>query len=218
VLPAAQDHKRLLNADQGPNTGGMGTYAPAPLVSEAMQQTIRSRIIDPVVQGMRADGIPFRGTLFAGLMIDDSGDPYLLEINVRFGDPETQSLVNVVSGDWAEVFSAAAQGDLRDASLRHNQKHAVCVVMAASGYPASVRKNDVITGLSEAEALSGVSVYHAGTTRLGKDVVTSGGRVLGVTAVGDTLRSAKDRAYEAVGKVHFAGAQYRTDIAHRALL
>ncbi|HTM45084.1 MAG TPA: phosphoribosylamine--glycine ligase [Polyangiaceae bacterium] len=217
ILPAAQDHKRLSNADQGPNTGGMGTYAPAPLVTQAMQQIIRTRIIEPVVQGMRADGIPFKGTLFAGLMVDRDGDPYLLEINVRFGDPETQSLVNVLQGDWAEVLLAAAQGDLRGASLHYNDQHAVCVVMAASGYPASVRKGDAITGLSQAATVPGVRVYHAGTARRGDDTVTNGGRVLGVTAVGQTLKAAQERAYQAVSKIQFAGAQYRTDIAHRAL-
>lgn len=217
MLPAAQDHKRLLDGDRGPNTGGMGTYAPAPLIDEALQRQVDVEIVQRVVQGMRNDGIPFIGTLFAGLMIDSAGVPWLLEINVRFGDPETQSLVNVMQGDWAEVLSAAADGDVSGHSLRHNGRHAVCVVMAANGYPAAVQKGDTITGIEQAEALGSVRVYHAGTALQDDRVVTSGGRVLGVTATGSSLQQARDLAYQAVQRIEFAGAQYRRDIAHRAL-
>jgi len=217
VLPAAQDHKRLLDGDRGPNTGGMGTYAPAPLVTPDLERQIRSEIIEPVVRGMRADGMPFRGTLFAGLMIDASGAPQLLEINVRFGDPETQTLMNVVQGDWAEVFTAAAKGELKEGALRPTDRHAVCVVMAAHGYPGTVRSGDRILGLEQAEAVSGVRVYHAGTGSQDGAVVTRGGRVLGVTAIGNSLRSAKELAYQGLEQISFDGAQYRRDIAHRAL-
>jgi phosphoribosylamine--glycine ligase len=216
VLPAAQDHKRIFDGDRGPNTGGMGTYAPAPLVTPQLERQIQEEIINPVVRGMRAEGMPFRGTLFAGLMID-AGVPQLLEINVRFGDPETQSLLNVVEGDWAEVFTAAARGELRGEPLTRTAQHAVCVVLAAHGYPAQVRSGDAITGIDRAAALPGVNVYHAGTAKQGDQIVTKGGRVLGVTAVGNDLRQAQTAAYRAVEQISFSGMQYRKDIGHRAL-
>jgi phosphoribosylamine--glycine ligase len=216
VLPAAQDHKRIFAGDLGPNTGGMGTYAPAPLVTSDLERQIRDEIILPVVRGMKAEGMPFKGTLFAGLMIDQ-GVPQLLEINVRFGDPETQSLLSVMQGDWAEVFTAAAKGALVGEPLVRTARHAVCVVLAAHGYPGQVRSGDAITGLDRATALAGVNVYHAGTAKQGDQIVTKGGRVLGVTAVGDDLRQAQALAYRAVDQISFAGMQYRKDIGHRAL-
>jgi phosphoribosylamine--glycine ligase len=216
VLPAAQDHKRIFEGDKGPNTGGMGTYAPAPLVTPQLERQIQEEIINPVVRGMKAEGMPFKGTLFAGLMIDQ-GVPQLLEINVRFGDPETQSLVNVMDGDWAEAFSAAARGQLQGEPLTRTSRQAVCVVLAAHGYPGQVRSGDAISGLDRAAAVPGVNVYHAGTARQGGQVVTKGGRVLGVTAVGNDLRQAQAAAYQAVDQISFAGMQYRKDIGHRAL-
>lgn len=216
VLPAAQDHKRIFDGDKGPNTGGMGTYAPAPLVTPQLERQIQDEIIMPVVRGMKAEGMPFRGTLFAGLMIDN-GVPQLLEINVRFGDPETQSLVSVMQGDWADVFTAAAQGSLQGEPLTRTTQHAVCVVLAAHGYPAQVRSGDTITGIDRAAALPGVNVYHAGTAVQGEQLVTKGGRVLGVTAVGNDLRQAQAAAYRGVDQISFAGMQHRRDIGHRAL-
>jgi phosphoribosylamine--glycine ligase len=211
VLPPVQDHKRLLDADRGPNTGGMGTFAPTPRVSDALMARIERDIIGRAVQGMAQDGCPFRGCLFAGLMISPAGEAVLLEFNVRFGDPETQVLMGLIDADLAEVFAAAAQGRLTQ-KLSMRQAHALCVVLAAAGYPDSPRKGDAITGLAEAGALPGVRVYHAGTRRDGERVVTAGGRVLGVTAVADSMTLAREHAYRAVDAIDFAGKQWRRDI------
>jgi phosphoribosylamine--glycine ligase len=217
LLPAAQDHKRLADGDRGPNTGGMGTYAPTPLITPALKERISREIIDPIIEGMWEEGRPFRGTLFAGLMIDDAGEPYLLEINTRFGDPETQSLMSLLEGDLAQTLAAAARGDLGPNALITARRHALTVVLAAYGYPSAVRTGDVINGLADARAIEGVKVYHAGTRVQNGSVVTSGGRVLGVTAVGATLREAHERAYRAVDRIHFDGMQVRRDIGHRVL-
>lgn len=219
VLPVAQDHKRIFDGDQGPNTGGMGTYAPAPLVTPELAKHIEKAAILPVLDGMRAEGHPFIGTLFVGLMISPSGEAKVLEYNVRFGDPETQVLMQLIEGDFAELLFRAAEGDMSGASgIEVNKKHAVCVVMAARGYPESPQLGDEISGLDQADALPAVHVFRAGTTRNRDGVlVTAGGRVLGVTASGVDLKAAHDAAYQAVEKIHFAGQQFRQDIAHRAL-
>jgi phosphoribosylamine---glycine ligase len=217
LLPAAQDHKRLGDGDRGPNTGGMGTYAPAPLSTPALLERIRRDIFAPAIAGMAADGMPFRGTLFAGLMVTPNGEPTLLEFNVRFGDPETQVLMLGLRGDLGDALSGAAAGTLSPGAIEQNGEHALCVVLAAHGYPASPRTGDVIEGLSDAERLPGVRVYHAGTARRGSDVVTAGGRVLGVAASAPDLAGARSRAYSAVSAIRFAGSQHRTDIAFRAL-
>jgi len=217
VLPAAQDHKRLGDGDTGPNTGGMGSYAPAPLVTPALARRIEEDVIQRAVEGMKADGMPYRGTLFAGLMITARGEAVLLEFNVRFGDPETQVLMNVVEGDLAEALAAAARGQLERDMLRVTRDHALCVVLAAYGYPGKPRKGYVIEGLPRAERLPGVSVYHAGTRREDRRILTHGGRVLGVTARGATLTEAHGRAYRAAEQIHFAGRQMRLDIGARAL-
>lgn len=217
MLPAIEDHKRIGEGDTGPNTGGMGTYGPTPSVDSALAARIQREIVDVVVEKMAAEGTPFIGTLFAGLMITSSGEPVLLEINTRFGDPETQVLVNLVDGDWYELLRSAAKGALDEGAVRISDRHAMCVVMAASGYPASPRRGDVITGLLEAERVPGVRVYHAGTRHDQGRILTAGGRVLGVTAVGAQLGEARDRAYDACAKIHFEGAQLRRDIGHRAL-
>ena len=217
VLPAAQDHKHLGDGDTGPNTGGMGSYAPAPLVTPALARRIEEDVIQRAVEGMKADGMPYRGTLFAGLMITARGEAVLLEFNVRFGDPETQVLMNVVEGDLAEALAAAARGQLERDMLRVTRDHALCVVLAAYGYPGKPRKGDVIEGLPRAERLPGVSVYHAGTRREDRRILTHGGRVLGVTARGATLTEAHGRAYRAAEQIHFAGRQMRLDIGARAL-
>jgi phosphoribosylamine--glycine ligase len=217
ILPTAQDHKRIFDGDQGPNTGGMGTYAPAPVVDANMLSTIRKDVMNAVVSGMKADGVPFVGTLFAGLMISASGEPVVLEFNVRFGDPETQVLTLLTEGDFGEALAAAARGELKEEMLSASAEHAMCVVLAAEGYPEAPRQGDVITGLEAASGIPGVSVFHAGTQRKGDTVVTSGGRVLGVTARGETLAQAQERVYRAVALIDFRGKQYRRDIGHRAL-
>lgn len=217
VLPAAQDHKRIGEGDTGPNTGGMGTYAPAPLVDAALGERVRKEIIERVVEGMAADGVPFTGALFAGLMVTPTGEPVTLEFNVRFGDPETQVLTMITDGDFAEALGAAARGELSPDLLRVTNQHAVCVVLASAGYPSAARLGDVITGVDRAEALGDVRVFHAGTQVRGEDLVTAGGRVLGVTARASSLAQARDRAYEACDLIQFPGKQLRRDIGHRAL-
>ena len=217
LLPAAQDHKRIADGDRGPNTGGMGTYAPAPLVTPELAARVEKEIFEPALRGMASEGNPYVGALFAGLMITPQGDPLLLEFNVRFGDPETQVLMLTTKGDFGLALEAAARGELDPRALSASGEHAVCVVLAAAGYPEAPRTGDAITGLAEAGAEPGVTVFHAGTARSVDAVVTSGGRVLGVTAKGATLRDAHARAYAGVELLRFAGAQYRRDIAHRAL-
>ena len=218
VLPAVQDHKRIGKGDTGPNTGGMGTYGPAPLVTPALAQQIESDIIAPIVGGMYSEETPFVGALFAGLMVTPSGDPVLLEINVRFGDPETQVLMSLIDGDFFGLLASAARGALQSDLIRVNaSKHAMCVVMAAEGYPSTPRQGDVIEGLERAGGVPGVVVYHAGTALEGGRVVTRGGRILGVTGVASSLAQARDAAYAGCGTIHFAGAQYRPDIGYRAL-
>jgi len=217
LLPAAQDHKRIFDGDRGPNTGGMGTYAPAPLVTGALQERIRTEIFERALRGMAADGHPFRGVLFAGLMIGEQGELSLLEFNVRFGDPETQVLMAVLDGDVAEALSAAARGELRPELLEVSSDHAVCIVLAAGGYPESPRTGDPISGLDAAATVPGVRVFHAGTNLRDGQVVTAGGRVLGVTARGKTLAEAHALAYRAAESITFEGRQFRRDIAARAL-
>jgi phosphoribosylamine--glycine ligase len=217
VLPAAQDHKRIGDGDQGPNTGGMGTYAPAPLLTEALTRRVEAEILLPTLRGMAAEGSPLRGALFAGIMVSPSGDPQLLEFNVRFGDPETQVLTGVLHGDFAEALAQAASGALRPSTLTLSGESSVCVVMAAAGYPAAPRAGDVIEGLEEAARMPRVRVFHAGTREANRAVVTSGGRVLGVTACATTLSEAHRRAYAAVAAIRFPGMQFRRDIAARAL-
>jgi phosphoribosylamine--glycine ligase len=217
VLPAAQDHKRIFDGDTGPNTGGMGSYAPAPLITPALLGRIREEILEPTLQGMRADGVPYRGTLYAGLMITPRNEPMLLEYNVRFGDPETQVLVNVLDGDLAQALLGAATGRLDPGAVRTAEEHALCVVLAAEGYPGAPLTGDLIQGLDEAEAIPGVEIYHAGTRLDGDRILTAGGRVLGVTARGASLREAHERAYRAAELIRYPGKQMRRDIGHRAL-
>lgn len=217
LLPTAQDHKRVGDGDTGPNTGGMGTYAPAPLVTPALLERVRRDVMERTITKMAEEGAPYRGALFAGLMITPAGEPYLLEFNVRFGDPETQVLMNVVDGDLADALDGAARGRLDTGALRVSGRHALCVVVAAASYPGTPKIGDAISGLDEASAVDGVVVYHAGTRLDSGRVVTSGGRVLGVTGRGDTLAMARERAYRAVERIRFPGMQYRTDIGARAL-
>lgn len=217
LLPPAQDHKRIFDGDQGPNTGGMGTYAPAPVVTERVMKQFEEQVMVPTLRGMAAEGRPFRGTLFAGVMVTPDEQVRLIEFNVRFGDPETQVLMATLEGDLASVLTSAAQGQLDPSGFRPGARHAVCVVLAAEGYPDAVRKGDVIEGLDEAARVPGVEVIHAGTALDASGrVVTAGGRVLGVTASGTSLSEAHLSAYRAARMIRFAGVQYRRDIAGRA--
>jgi phosphoribosylamine--glycine ligase len=213
VLPVARDHKRVFDGDRGPNTGGMGVFAPSPAVDAQMLARIEREILRPTIDGMRDEGRPFRGVLFAGLMITPSGDPILLEHNVRFGDPECEALVSLLDGDVAALCASVAEGTLDTSAVSiAPSRGAVVVVLAAAGYPASPRAGDVISGLDEAAAVEGVLVHHAGTREVGGEIVTSGGRVLAVTAVGSSVAEARERAYRAAALVRFEGKHFRGDI------
>ena len=217
VLPLAtsQDHKRLQDNDEGPNTGGMGTYSPAPVVTPNVHAKAMHEIILPTIDGMAKDGIPFTGFLYAGLMIDEHGVPRTLEFNTRLGDPETQPIMMRLKSDLFDVLMAGTDGTLDQVELQWDRRAALCVVMAAAGYPLDPRKGDAITGLP-AETPDAM-VFHAGTTLKDGAPVTSGGRVLGVTALGDSVKMAQHRAYEVLGGIRFDGAQFRRDIGHRAI-
>ncbi|MBC7292726.1 MAG: phosphoribosylamine--glycine ligase, partial [Thermoleophilia bacterium] len=217
VLPLApaQDYKRALDGDAGPNTGGMGSYSPVPAVDAELYEILVAQVVRPVVEEMHRRGIDYRGVLYAGLMLTGSG-PKVLEFNCRFGDPETQALLPRLRSDLLTLLWRAARGESLPASLEWTPGPAVGVVMASRGYPASSSKGDVITGLEIAEALPGVQVFHAGTAFQDGQIVTAGGRVLTVTAVGDTFAEARKRAYDGVRAINFASAQFRSDIALRA--
>jgi phosphoribosylamine--glycine ligase len=195
----------------------MGTYAPAPLATPALIERARVDVFERAVGGMAAEGCPFQGVLFAGLMVTPGGELVLLEFNVRFGDPETQVLLQTTRGDFGDALDAAARGVLAPDALRSNGEHALCVVLAAHGYPEKPRLGDVISGLDAASALDGVRVLHAGTAAKGDAIVTAGGRVLGVCAAASSLEAAHERAYAAVERIRFDGMQFRRDIASRAL-
>jgi phosphoribosylamine--glycine ligase len=217
TLAAAQDHKRALDRDQGENTGGMGAYSPAPVVTEAVEKRILEDVVHPTIRGMAQEGCVFQGVLYVGLMIDEEGTPRVVEFNVRFGDPEIQALVLRMESDLVPLLEGVADGKLDASESVAWGDAAVCVVMASGGYPRSYETGHEITGLQQAEN-DDVVVFHAGTALGEGDVAqTSGGRVLGVTARGESVREACNRAYEAVGKIHFEGAEWRTDIARRAL-
>ncbi len=216
-LVAAQDHKRVFDGDKGPNTGGMGAYAPAPVVTPAVHARVMSTIVEPTLRAMAEEGMPFRGVLFVGLMIE--GDlPRVLEFNVRFGDPETTVLVPMLEGDWFALLDGAARGDLSAAaaSSRTREGAALAVVMAAEGYPGTPRTGDAIEGL-DAKLPEGAFVFHAGTKQADGKVVTSGGRILTVGARGASFEDARAKSYAAVSTIRFRGEHHRTDIGHRAL-
>jgi phosphoribosylamine--glycine ligase len=216
MLASSQDHKRALDNDEGPNTGGMGAYSPAPIVTDDLWPWIREEVFERTLAELKRRGIVFKGVLYAGLMMTEAG-PKVLEFNVRFGDPETQVILPRMAGDLLPAFEACVDGTLSDALIQWRDEHCVTIVMASGGYPGSYDKGKEITGLAVADAMEGVTVFHAGTRLDGESVVTSGGRVLGVTARGANLQAAVDRAYEAVAAIHFEGAQNRTDIAAKAL-
>jgi len=218
ILPLAtsQDHKARDDGDEGPNTGGMGAYSPAPVVTQALHQNIMHEIIEPTVMGMALDGIPYTGFLYAGVMIGKDGIPKVLEYNCRFGDPETQPIMMRLDSDLAGLCFAAIEGDLESVEAAWNSKPAVGVVMAAGGYPEKYGKGDVISGIDDANN-EDVKVFHAGTAEKDGDVVTSGGRVLCVTALGDNVTDAQKNAYAAIEKIAWDKAYFRKDIAYRAV-
>ena len=215
-LVSAQDHKAIYDGDRGPNTGGMGAYSPAPVVTPAIHEKAMAEVMRRTVDGMAAEGRTYRGVLYAGLMID--GDSVkTLEFNARFGDPECQPLLMKLKSDIVPVLRAVAEGDLGGIELEWHDEATVCVVMAAAGYPGDVRKGDVISGLDEAAKVPDLVVFHAGTALKDGACVTSGGRVLGVTARGTTVKEAIDRAYEGVSRISWPGVHYRKDIGQKAL-
>jgi phosphoribosylamine--glycine ligase len=214
-LAAAQDHKRIGDGDKGPNTGGMGAYSPPPVVTPEVEARILREVVEPTVRGLVADQLDFRGTLFIGLMIED-GRPNVLEYNVRFGDPETEVLMARYGGDVLPLLLGAARGDLSQVKLRWDTPVALCVVLAAPGYPGAIEKGLPISGTDQAEQVPGVTLAHAGTALQSGALVTSGGRVLCVTASGDDIDEVASRAYQAVDKIKFEGMQYRRDIGHHA--
>jgi phosphoribosylamine---glycine ligase len=215
ALATSQDHKRLRDGDEGPNTGGMGAYSPAPVVTPKVHARVMREIIQPAVDGMAKDGTPYVGFLYAGLMIDKSGNPKTLEFNCRLGDPETQPIILRLKSDLRELVESALDGTLDQVEAQWDRRAALGVVVAAHGYPDEPRKGDAISGLPKPDA--DCHVFHAGTRLDGKNLVTSGGRVLCVTALGDSVKMARARAYEALERIRFAGMQFRKDIAHRAL-
>jgi len=218
VLPFAtsQDHKRVGDGDTGPNTGGMGAYSPAPVVTPAMHERIMREVIHPTIRGLAADGMPYTGFLYAGIMIAPDGTPNVLEFNCRFGDPETQPIMSRLRSDLTLLCDAALDGRLDEVAMDWDPRAALGVVLAAGGYPDAIRKGDPILGLEDAASLPG-KVFHAGTAIQGGKVVTSGGRVLCAVGLGDTVSDAQRAAYALAAKIRFEGMQYRRDIGHRAI-
>ncbi|MBQ0067495.1 MAG: phosphoribosylamine--glycine ligase [Phascolarctobacterium sp.] len=218
VVPmiAAQDHKRVYDGDKGPNTGGMGAYAPAPVMTDALKRIATETILKPVVNALQAERMPYKGCLYAGLMINGNSVK-VVEFNCRFGDPETQAVLPLLDSDLAEIMLACTNGTLKSDMVRWKDEAAVCVVMASGGYPEKYDNGKQITGLNDAKSILDTVVFHAGTKNIGDIVVTNGGRVLGVTAVRKTIAAAQQAAYETVDKIDFAGKYFRKDIAWRAL-
>jgi phosphoribosylamine---glycine ligase len=218
ILPLAtsQDHKRLRDADQGPNTGGMGAYSPAPVVTDAMHARIMREVMEPAIRGLAADGMPYTGFLYAGIMIAPDGTPNVLEFNCRFGDPETQPIMMRLRSDLTALCEAALEGRLDSVSAEWDPRAALGVVMAAAGYPEDVRKGDIIAGLDRAAKLPG-KVFHAGTRIEAGRVVTNGGRVLCAVGLGSTVSDAQAEAYGLVNSINWAGVQFRHDVGYRAI-
>jgi phosphoribosylamine--glycine ligase len=214
-LATSQDHKRLLDHDEGPNTGGMGAYSPAPVVTPNVHAKVMHEIILPTIAGMARDGVPFTGFLYAGLMIDAQGEPRTVEFNTRMGDPETQPIMMRLKSDLLELLLHATDGTLDGVELQWDRRVALGVVMAAGGYPQQPRSGDAISGLpADSEA---AMVFHAGTTEVDGQLLTAGGRVLCVTALGESVRKAQQLAYDSLVNIQFEGKQYRHDIGHRAV-
>ncbi len=214
MFPSSQDHKPIGEGDTGPNTGGMGTIAPVPWISQIYIDKLGEQLVKPVLEKLKDRGIQYSGLLYPGLMLSD--DNYnVIEYNARFGDPETQSYMRLFKSDLLEILLACARGDLTKQNIEWSGGYACCIVLASGGYPGGYNKGEVISGIEEAEKLDDIVIFHAGTKQDRKDLVTSGGRVLNVTATGKTLDEALGKAYRAVKKIHFKGMQYRTDIGRR---
>jgi len=218
ILPMAssQDHKPIFDGDQGPNTGGMGAYSPAPVVTDEVNEKIIEKVLRPIIYGMGEEGRTYKGVLYAGLMIHE-GHPKVLEFNARFGDPETQPVLMRMKGDIVPVLEACMKGTLSQQRIEWDRRPSVCVVMASKGYPGDYEKGKVIKGLEEVSRMEGVFVFHAGTALKGDQVLTNGGRVLGVTGLGEDIPRAIERAYQGVKKISWDGVHYRTDIGQKAL-
>jgi len=216
IFPTSQDHKRALDGDLGLNTGGMGTYSPTPFLTDAQLADTAHKVLEPFVRGCAAEGIDYRGILYPGVMLTKAG-PKILEFNARFGDPETQVYLTRLENDLVELLDASANGTLDKMELKWKSQTSVCVVMASGGYPGNYEKGKPIRGLAEAAKMPDTNVFHAGTAKNGNEIVTNGGRVLGVSALGKDLRAAQAAAYAAVEKIHFDGAHFRRDIAEKAL-
>ena len=218
ILPMAssQDHKAALDGDQGPNTGGMGAYSPAPVVTEEVHERILEKILRPMIQGLGEEGRPYKGALYAGIMIQN-GHPRVLEFNARFGDPETQPALMRMKGDIVPILEACIHGNLSKLRVEWDPRTAVCVVMASGGYPGDYEKGKIIKGLDEVSRMKDIFVFHAGTAGNGDQIVTNGGRVLGVTGLGEGIEKAIDWTYEAVKKISWEGVHYRRDIGYKAL-
>jgi phosphoribosylamine--glycine ligase len=217
IFPTSQDHKRALDGDHGLNTGGMGTYSPTPFLTDAQLADVANKVLEPFMRGCVVEGIDYRGLLYPGVMLTKDG-PKILEFNARFGDPETQVYLTRLENDLVELLSASVDGTLGNLELKWSPLASVCVVMASGGYPGHYAKGKIITGLDAANTLPHTKVFHAGTARAGENIVTNGGRVLGMTALGKDLRAAQAAAYAAVEAIRFEGAQFRRDIAAKALL
>jgi phosphoribosylamine--glycine ligase len=216
LFPAAQDHKPVGEENTGPNTGGMGTYAPVPFVTDTQKEQIEAGVVIPILSALRDNKRQFEGCLFPGLKLTALG-PRVLEFNARFGDPETQSYMRLLQSDLYELLEAAARGSLKRVTVEWNPGYAACIILASQGYPGSYEKGKVITGIAEAENIPGVVVFHAGTKKIDEVLQTSGGRVLGVSAVGATLEEALTTAYQAIEEIHFEGKYFRKDIGRDAL-
>ncbi len=215
-LATSQDHKQIFDGDKGPNTGGMGAYSPAPIVTDEMSAVVMKTIIDPMIKGLEREGINYRGVIYVGLMICD-GKPYVLEYNVRFGDPEAQPILSRLDCDLFDLLKATAEGRLDEIDVKWKEGASICIVLASKGYPGSYQKGDAIQGLDAFKNSDDVVVFHAGTSFNNGEVVTSGGRVLGITALGDDIKSAQANAYKAIEKINFDGMQFRKDIGNKAI-
>lgn len=216
-LETSQDHKRIFENDEGPNTGGMGAISPSPLYDETLKEKIEKQVLQPALKGIQKENLDFHGILYAGLMIDSAGNPFVLEFNVRFGDPETQAVLVRLDSDLFEVMRSTAEEKLSEVKLSWKRDFAMCVVLASGGYPGKYEKGKEISGLDEANASSDTVVFHAGTSIKEGKIATSGGRVLGVTSWGENLQDAKEKVYAAIEKIHFESAYYRRDIGKKAL-
>ncbi|MES3005889.1 MAG: phosphoribosylamine--glycine ligase [Patescibacteria group bacterium] len=216
MFPAAQDHKRIGEGDSGPNTGGMGTVVPVPWVTNEMLEDIKIKVVMPTIQALKRRGSPFVGILFPGVMMTEGG-PKVIEFNARFGDPETQSYMRILKDDLVGILLACVEGKLSDIKVEWSNESACCVVLASEGYPVLYEKGKSITGIEGASSLESIEIFHAGTAKTATGLVTSGGRVLGITAVADNLQSALGKAYKAGGQIDFEGKQYRKDIGLKAL-